>query len=61
MHRNHVASLALTISSGASGPISDGCAMVSWSFFVLLDIFVSTVSHFVLSYALTHHAYDVMV
>ncbi|RRT43559.1 hypothetical protein B296_00047367 [Ensete ventricosum] len=35
-------------------------AMVSWSLF-LLGIFVPTVSHFVLLYAPTHRAYDVVV
>ncbi|THU48539.1 hypothetical protein C4D60_Mb06t00020 [Musa balbisiana] len=36
-------------------------AMVSWSVFLLLGIFVFTASHFVLSYAPTHPTYDVVV
>ncbi|RRT79798.1 hypothetical protein B296_00017627 [Ensete ventricosum] len=34
--------------------------MVSWSLF-LLGAFILTASHFVLSYAPTHHAYDVVI
>uniref|UniRef100_A0A804J3L8 Uncharacterized protein n=1 Tax=Musa acuminata subsp. malaccensis TaxID=214687 RepID=A0A804J3L8_MUSAM len=36
-------------------------AVVSWSLFLLLGVFVPTASHFVFSYAPTHPAYDVVV
>ena len=36
-------------------------AVVSRSLFLLLSIFIHTASHFVLSYTLTRHAYDVIV
>ncbi|RWW69237.1 hypothetical protein BHE74_00023182 [Ensete ventricosum] len=36
-------------------------AMVSYSLFLLLDIFVPTASHFILSCALTYRAYDMVI
>ncbi|RWW30127.1 hypothetical protein BHE74_00055596 [Ensete ventricosum] len=38
-----------------------GHAMVSWSFFLLLNVFFLTTNHFVLSCAPTCSAYDVMI
>ncbi|RRT38501.1 hypothetical protein B296_00041523, partial [Ensete ventricosum] len=35
-------------------------AMISWSLF-LLCVFVLIISHFILSYALTNYAYDVVI
>ncbi|RRT81604.1 hypothetical protein B296_00021750, partial [Ensete ventricosum] len=65
--RTHAASLVLATSSGASDLASGGCAstspthaMISWTIF-LLGIFTPIASHFVLSYALTHRAYDMVV
>ncbi|RZR84441.1 hypothetical protein BHM03_00011277 [Ensete ventricosum] len=53
--------------SGASDLASGGCAstspthaMISWTIF-LLGIFTPIASHFVLSYALTYRAYDIVV
>ncbi|RRT75658.1 hypothetical protein B296_00030494, partial [Ensete ventricosum] len=36
-------------------------AIVSWSLFLLLGVFVPTTSHFVISYTPTYRAYDMVV
>ncbi|RWV79154.1 hypothetical protein GW17_00059762 [Ensete ventricosum] len=36
-------------------------AMISWSIFLLLSIFIFTATHFILFYAPTRHVYDVTI
>ncbi|RRT72982.1 hypothetical protein B296_00018944, partial [Ensete ventricosum] len=61
-------SSALATISGASNPASDGCVdqsdtrhIIVFRSLFLLNVFVSITSHFVLSYASTHYAYNVVV